>query len=37
LAAHAGLGELVGSAARHSPLTERDLQPSAFLGLTYRF
>ena len=37
LAAHAGIGELVGSAARHSPLTERDLQPSAFLGLTYRF
>jgi len=37
LAAHAGLTELVGDAARHSPLTERDIQPSAFLGLTYRF
>jgi len=37
LAAHAGLTELVGDTARHSPLTERDIQPSAFLGLTYRF
>jgi len=37
IAAHAGVTELVGAAARHSPLTERDLQPSAFLGLTYRF
>ena len=37
IAAHAGVTELVGPAARHSPLTERDLQPSAFLGLTYRF
>jgi len=35
--AHAGVAELVGNAARHSPLTERDAQPSAFLGLTYRF
>jgi len=33
----AGVTELVGNAARHSPLTERDTQPSAFLGLTYRF
>ncbi len=37
IAAHAGVNELVGDAARHSPLTERDVQPSAFLGLTYRF
>ena len=37
LAAHAGVAELVGDAARRSPLTERDIQPSAFLGLTYKF
>ena len=37
LAAHAGVTELVGEAARHSPLTERDIQPSAFVGFTYRF
>jgi MipA family protein len=37
LAAHAGVTELVGDAARNSPLTQRDIQPSAFIGLTYRF
>ncbi len=37
LAANAGLSELVSDAARDSPLTQRDLQPSAFVGLTYRF
>ena len=37
IAAHAGVSELVGNAARHSPLTEQDAQPNAFLGLTYRF
>jgi outer membrane protein len=37
LAGHVGVTELVGDAARNSPLTERDLQPNAFLGLTYKF
>ncbi len=37
LAAHVGVTELVGDAARNSPLTERDLQPNALLGLTYKF
>lgn len=37
LVGHVGLTELVGSAARNSPLTQRDFQPSAALGAVYRF
>jgi MipA family protein len=34
---HAGLTELVSTAARNSPLTQRDFQPSVGTGFAYRF
>jgi len=37
LAAHVGLTELVGSAAKDSPLTQRSFQPSIAFGATYKF
>lgn len=37
LVARLDLEELTSPAARNSPLTQRDFQPSAGLGLTYRF